>query len=148
MAERKYTANRAEKVARITGQAWEFHLNDGAPYHCVTNVTPASVQARVTSAARAIQGLAVPSGYSPPEWVLREIIDPSDHERLHDEFLSVDPALMIVVGDEEAGEIVRDFLSYLGGGLPFELSAPSAGSPSTTGLSSVPSTPLTAPLTP
>ena len=110
-----------------------MRINDGPPYHCVTHTTVAPVQSLVVQSTRQIQSFSMPGDFSPPEYTLRQIIDPTEHDRLYDEFRSADPDLMIVLGDDETAEILRDFVSYLGGGIPFESSALSSDTPSITG---------------
>lgn len=134
MAARSYTANRSERIARITGEAWEFTVNDGDPYACRTGMTGPAVQARAIEVQRVLNTTGTTSsGGSVAEDLLREIVDPSMHDRLAAEFRSTDPHLMIVLTDKEAAEVVRDFIEFLAGGVPFEQPQLSLVTPSKTG---------------
>lgn len=139
MTARSYTAGRAEKVARITGKPFEIQINDGAPYRCVTHTTPAQLSSLVAQAGRLESTNSLPGDYSSQEYLLRILLDPAEHERLHDEFRSDDPDLMIVLAPAQMTAILSDFITYLGGAdIPFESSEPSSATPSIIGGSSAP----------
>jgi hypothetical protein len=135
---RSYIENRAEKVARMFGRPYEFIVNDSDPYRCITGVSIPQVQSLISQAARLVQTMSHPADSSPVEYMLRQIVAPEQHARLHDEFVCNDPKLVIMLGDEDVADIVRDFIAYLAGGLPFESSEPSADGSSITGTSSEP----------
>ncbi len=111
-----YNLNRALKLERIYGKPFEIRINDEAPFRCVSKMTIPQFIAHLNRIQEHVTKTGSLEGYSEVEVILRAMIDPADHDRLHEGFTTSDPAKVILLDLNDCNEVAKDLATYLSGG--------------------------------